>query len=395
MAKGPRTLAVHAGEQPDPATGASAPNIVMSTTFALDEPAGFSINDFDGERPYVYTRWGNPTVNQLEVKLAALEGAEDAIAFGSGMAATTTMLLALLESGDHLVISNVNYAGTAEFVRKTLPKYGIEVTPVDSSDIEAVRAAVRPGTKMVFVETPANPILRLTDLSQVAAIAHEAGALLAVDSTFATPVATQPIAFGADLVVHSLTKYIGGHGDALGGAVIGSEAVLQPIRDDALVHLGGVMSPFNAWLINRGAATLPIRMRAHEETALQVAAFLEDHPRVDGVLYPGLQSHPQHDLARLQMSNYSGMVSFRLANGGAMAERFAKELEIIHYAVSLGHQRSLIYWIDSAAMMDSVFHLSGDARAVYESFAGQGVFRFSVGLEDADDLIDDLERVLD
>lgn len=388
-------MAVHAGEAPDPATGASAPNIVMSTTFALEEPAGFSINDFDGERPYVYTRWGNPTVNQLEAKLAALEGAEGAIAFGSGMAATTTMLLGLLGAGDHLVVSNVNYAGTAEFVRATMPKYGVEVTPVDSSDLDAVRAAVRPGTKMVFVETPANPILKLTDLGRVAAIAHEVGALLAVDSTFATPIATQPIAFGADLVVHSLTKYIGGHGDALGGAVIGSNAVLEPIRDDALVHLGGVMSPFNAWLINRGAATLPIRMRAHEESALQVAAFLEDHPRVEGVLYPGLQSHPQHDLARAQMSNYSGMVSFRVADGAAMAARMAKELEIIHYAVSLGHQRSLIYWIDSATMMDSVFRLTGDARGDYESFAGDGVFRFSIGLEDADDLIEDLERVLD
>lgn len=155
------------------------------------------------------------------------------------------------------------------------------------------------------------------------------------------------------------------------------------------------MSPFNAWLINRGAATLPIRMRAHEESALQVAAFLEDHPRVEGVLYPGLQSHPQHDLARAQMSNYSGMVSFRVADGAAMAARMAKELEIIHYAVSLGHQRSLIYWIDSATMMDSVFRLTGDARGDYESFAGDGVFRFSIGLEDADDLIEDLERVLD
>ena len=392
--KGPRTLAVHAGETPDAATGASAPNIVMSTTFALDEPAGFSISDFDGDRPYIYTRWGNPTVRELEVKLAALEGAEDAVAFGSGMAATASMLLSVLGAGDHVVISNVNYAGTAELARNTLPKYGIDVTPVDSSDLQAIAAALRPSTKLVFVETPANPILRLTDLGAVADLAHDAGALLAVDSTFATPIATQPLAFGADLVIHSLTKYIGGHGDALGGAVLGSTELMTPLRDDALVHMGAVLSPFNAWLINRGAATLPIRMRAHEENALRLAAFLEDHVAVDRVLYPGLASHPQHDLARLQMNNYSGMVSFSVRDGAALAERMTRELDIIHYAVSLGHQRSLIYWIDSATMMDSVFYLAGADRARYADVAADGIFRFSVGLEDADDLIDDLEAVL-
>ena len=337
---------------------------------------------------------GNPTVRQLEEKLAALEGADDALAFGSGMAATTTMLLGHLSAGDHLVVSEVNYAGTAEFVRDTLPRFGIEATPVDSSDLDAVRAAMRPTTKMVFVETPANPILRLTDLAGIASIAHDADALMAVDSTFASPIATRPTAFGADLVVHSLTKYIGGHGDALGGAVIGRAAAIEPLRDDALVHFGGVLSPFNAWLINRGAATLPIRMRAHEENALALARYLEAHPRVDRVLYPGLESHPQHDLACLQMDNFSGMVSFCVSDGAAVARRMAKQLDIIHYAVSLGHQRSLIYWIDSATMTDSVFRLTSDAARRYRTLAGDGVFRLSVGLEDADDLIDDLEPVL-
>lgn len=393
--RGPNTLAVHAGEVPDPVTGASAPNLVMSSTFALDEPAGFSISAFEGERPYIYTRWGNPTVKMLEEKLAALEGAEDCVAFGSGMAATAAVLLASLKAGDHLVISDVNYAGTAELVRNTLPDYGIETTPVDTSDLGAVEAAMRPETRMLWIETPANPILRLTDIAAVAAIAAAHGVPLAVDSTFATPIATQPLALGADFVVHSLTKYIGGHGDALGGAVLGSRERLESLRTHPLEYFGGVISPFNAWLIARGAATLPIRMRAHEQGAKQVAAFLEDHPAVGRVNYPGLASHPQRALAERQMANSSGTLSFQVrGDGEALARRMAKELEIIHYAVSLGHHRSLIYWIETDAMMESTFQLEGEPLAGYRAFAGDGLFRLSVGLEDADDLCQDLYRVL-
>ena len=394
-ARGSNTLAVHAGEAPDPATGASAPNLVMSTTFALEEPAGFSINAFEGELPYIYTRWGNPTVRMLEEKLAALEGAEDCVAFGSGMAATSAVLLAGLKAGDHLVMSDVNYAGTAELARSTLPDYGIETTTVDTSDLPVVQAAIRPQTRMLWIETPANPILRLTDIAAVAAIAAEKDVPLVVDSTFATPIATKPLALGADFVVHSLTKYIGGHGDALGGAVLGSRERVERLRTHALVYFGGVLSPFNAWLIARGAATLPIRMRAHEEGAQRVAAFLEGHPAVGRVNYPGLASHPQRALAERQMANCSGTLSFQVrGDGAALARRMAKELEIIHYAVSLGHHRSLIYWIDTAAMMDSTFHLEGDRLAGYREFAGDGVFRLSVGLEDAADLCADLDRVL-
>ena len=393
--RGPNTLAVHAGEAPDPTTGASAPNLVMSTTFAMEEPAGFSINAFEGELPYIYTRWGNPTVKMLEEKLAALEGAEDCVVFGSGMAATTALLLAGLKAGDHLVMSDVNYAGTAELARNTLPEYGIETTVVDTSDVVAVEAALRRETRMVWVETPANPILRLTDIAAVAGVAAERDVPLAVDSTFATPIATRPLALGADFVVHSLTKYIGGHGDALGGAVLGSRERVEPLRTHALVHLGGVLSPFNAWLIARGAATLPIRMRAHEDGAQRIAEFLEGHPAVGRVNYPGLASHPQHELARRQMANCSGTLSFQVrGNGGALARRMAKELEVIHYAVSLGHHRSLIYWIDTDALMESSFRLEGQQLANYREFAGDGVFRLSVGLEDAQDLCADLDRVL-
>ncbi|MXY04645.1 MAG: aminotransferase class I/II-fold pyridoxal phosphate-dependent enzyme, partial [Gammaproteobacteria bacterium] len=345
--------------------------------------------------PYIYTRWGNPTVKMLEEKLAALEGAEDCVAFGSGMAATTAVLMAGLKAGDHLVMSDVNYAGTAELARSTLPDYGIETTPVDTSDLGAVKAAMRPETRMLWIETPANPIMRLTDIAAVAAIAAAHEVPLAVDSTFATPIATQPLALGADFVVHSLTKYIGGHGDALGGAVLGSRERIEPLRTRPLVHFGGALSPFNAWLIARGAATLPIRMRAHEEGAMKVAAFLEDHPAVGRVNYPGLPSHPQRALAERQMANCSGTLSFQVrGDGAALARRMAKQLEIIHYAVSLGHHRSLIYWIDTDAMMESTFHLEGEPLAGYRAFAGDGLFRLSVGLEDADDLCPDLDRVL-
>ena len=393
--KGIRTRAVHAGETPDPVTGASAPNLVLSTTFTMEEPAGFSISAFDGEIPYVYTRWGNPTIRALEEKLAALEGTEDCVAFGSGMAATTALLFEALKSGDHLVISDVNYAGTAELARGTLPDYGIATSAVDPTDLAAVEAAIRPQTRLIWIETPANPILRLTDIAGVAAIAKRHGVTLAVDSTFATPIATRPVELGADLVVHSLTKYIGGHGDALGGAVLGSRERLEALRTHALIYFGGVINPFNAWLIARGAATLPIRMRTHEEGALQVAKFLEDHSAVARVNHPGLDSHPQRELAKRQMHNTSGTLSFQVhGDGAALARRMAKELEVIHYAVSLGHHRSLIYWIDTDAMMESTFKLTGAQLAHYRQYAGDGVFRLSVGLEDANDLCRDLDRVL-
>ena len=391
---GINTRAVHGGEAVDATTGASAPNIAMSTTFALDEPAGFSIHAFEGDMPYVYTRWGNPTIDMLEGKLAALEGAEECVAFASGMAATSALLMTALNAGDHLIISDVNYAGTAELARSTLPTHGVSTTAVDTSDLAAIEAALRPETRMIWIETPANPILRLTDIAAVAEIAKRRGALLAVDSTFATPIATRPLELGADFVVHSLTKYIGGHGDALGGAVLGSAANVAPLRTHALVHFGGCISPFNAWLIARGAATLPIRMRAHESAARHVAAFLQDHPAVGRVNYPGLASHPQHELAKQQMTNFSGMLSFQAADGEALARRMAKELRVVHFAVSLGHHRSLIYWLDTDALMASTFKLRGEQLAGYREFAGDGLFRLSVGLEDAEDICDDLARVL-
>ena len=391
---GMRTRAIHAGEGPDPTTGASAPNLVMSTTFVVDQPLSFSAANMTDDMPYLYARWGNPTVRQLEHKLAALEGAEACVAFASGMAASTGLLLSSLSEGDHLVISDTNYAGIAELVRDTLPRLGIAVSPVDTSETRNIEAALMPRTRLVWIETPSNPITRLTDIRRAADVAHGAGARLAVDSTFATPVATRPLELGADFVVHSLTKYIGGHGDALGGAVLGHHEAMKDLNVEGVIHYGGSLSPFNAWLILRGAATLPIRMRAHEENTLVVAAFLEAHPQVERALYPGLSSHPQHQLAKRQMDNFSGMIAMRVKDGKAVAARMMQELKIFHYAVSLGHHRSLIYWMATDDLMRSSFRLSGAQREAYERFAGDGVFRISVGLEDAADLCADLDRVL-
>ena len=395
---GPQTRAIHAGEAPDPATGASSPNIVMSSTFVTQKPEGFSAHEMTEESPFIYTRWANPTVRQLEAKLAVLEGAEAGVAFASGMAAASAILFAELSAGDHLVLSDVCYAGIAELARDTLPRLGIAVTKIDTSDLAALEAAMRPETRLVFVDTPCNPLLRLADIAGAAEIAHRHGARLAVDSTFASPFGCRPLALGADYVMHSATKYIGGHGDAIGGLVCGAEGLVRALVSEAVVHYGGVMSPFNAWLILRGAATLPLRMRAHEAGAAAVARWLEAHPRVARVNYPGLQSHPQHALARRQMTNFSGMLSFQVAGdeaaGQAVAERMAGELGIIHYAVSLGHHRSLICWLPTEAMVTGTFSLDTAGAAAYREWAGPGLFRLSVGLEDPEDLIADLDAVL-
>ncbi len=390
------TTAVHAGEFIDPATRASSPNLVMSVTFAPENVTGFSARDEQGYEGHVYGRVSSPTVAQLQDKLAALEGGEAALCFGSGVAAAHALICGRLSRGDHLIVPDANYVGIAELARDTLPRFGIEVSYVDVSDLEAVAAAIRPTTRMLWLETPANPTMKLCDIAALASLAHERGVRdVAVDSTYATPIATQPLKLGADFVVHSLTKYIGGHGDAMGGGVIGRKADLEALNLEATVHFGGVLSPFNAWLILRGAATLPIRMRAHEEAALKVARFLEEHPAVSRVFYPGLASHPQHALAKRQMRNFSGMMTFQTREAGpAIAARMVKQLEIIHYAVSLGHHRSLVYWIGTDDIQASTFRHDAEQLKRYRDYAGDGVFRLSVGIENPEDLIADLARVL-
>lgn len=390
------TRSIHTGEPADPSTQAVEPSLVLSTNFVFDpDSADFSAETLNEKTPNVYARWSSPTVRALEVKLADLEDGEDALCFASGMGAIAALILGTLHSGDHLVLSDVCYAGVAELARNTLPGFGIEVTTANFSDLASVTAAVRPNTRMIWAESPCNPILRLTDIAAVSEIAHSAGAQLTVDSTMATPVATKPLALGADFVVHSLTKYLNGHGDALGGAVIGRREALAKLRQVALVHFGGVLSPFNAWLIRRGLHTLELRMRAHADNASRVASYLESHPAIKRVIYPGLPSHPQYALAQRQMRNASGMLTFQTKEDGAeVARRLYRKLQVFTYAVSLGKQRSLLFYIPTKDILESSFSLQGAALKSYKDFAGDGIFRVSIGLEDPEDLRADLDQAL-
>lgn len=394
---GPMTTAIHTGEPPDPATRASAPALHMSSAFLSDDLAGFSAHDLTEDSPFTYARWANPNVQALEAKLAALQGTEDCHCTASGMAAAAGILLTFLSAGDHLVISDVSYAGVAELARETLPRYGVEVTPVDMSDLTAVAAAIRPNTKLVHTESPANPILRLTDLAAVSKLAREVGALVSLDATFSGPLGIDADALGIDLVMHSITKYICGHGDAVGGAVCGRRDLIKQIRVEAGIHHGGILSPFNAWLIARGLSTFPLRMRAHARGALEVAQWLETQPSVTRVLHPALPSHPQHALAKAQHPKGTGMISFQVgdvATGHRLAEAMIEKLQIIHYAVSLGHHRSLIFWMETDPLMESSYALEGAQKESYRVYAGDGIFRLSAGLEDPEDLIADLAQVL-
>ena len=391
------TLAIHAGESPDPATGATRMPLHMATTFKLPK---FGIKLFDAlmmdsaNPPFAYTRWGNPTLRALEERLSALEGAEAAVVTASGMAAVSALVFTFLSAGDHLIASEVCYAGSVELFGIHLPRFGIEVSLVDTSDLEQVRSALQPNTKMIYAETPANPILRIADISALAEFAHEAGALLAVDSTWASPVLQKPIALGADFVVHSLTKYLNGHGDALGGAVLGVEENVQRIRKEGLVHLGGALSPFNAWLITRGLITLPMRMQQHCHNALNIAQFLESHPKVDKVFYPGLESHPHHELAAKQMSDFGGMLTFQLKGGLGAAITLAEKIKLFSYATSLGHAHSLLFYYPTDMYIDAMPFYTDDQKRRIREWTGEGLIRASIGLESADDLIHDLDQAL-
>jgi cystathionine beta-lyase/cystathionine gamma-synthase len=392
----PTTLAVHAGEFVDPATRASSPNLVMSVTFAPEELTGFSARDEKDYAGFTYARVGSPTVKQLEDKIAALEGGEAALCFGSGVAAAHALIAGRLSGGDHLLMPESNYVGIAELARDTLPRFGIETSYVDMTDLAAVAAAIKPNTKMIWLESPSNPAMIVSDIRALATLAHQKGVRdVVTDSTYATPISTQPLSLGADFVMHSLTKYIGGHGDAMGGCIVGRRQDLAALNIESTVHFGGIMSPFNAWLILRGAATLPLRMRAHQEAALFLAQKLEAHPAVSRVLYPGLASHPQHAIAKAQMKNFSGILTFQThENGEGVARRMIEQLEIIHYAVSLGHHRSLICWIGTDDIEASTFRHGVEAAKRYRSYTGDGVFRLSVGIEDGADLWADLARCL-
>lgn len=377
-------------------TAPVTPDIVLATSFHTHpDLIGFSANDLTHEAPHFYTRWSNPTVAALEAKLAQLEDGEAGLCFASGMAAISALFLTQLRSGDHLILSEVCYAGVAELALDILPKFGIAVSAVDTADPGNVTAAVRPETRLIHIETPANPILTLTDIAAIAGVARSCGAKLSVDSTLATPIATRPLSLGADFVVHSLSKYHCGHGDAIGGAIVGRLADLAEIRKEALIHHGGCLSPFAAWLILRGVETLEARMAIHERNAGIVARFLESHPKVERTYWPGLTSHPQHELASRQMSNFSGMVTFSVGNGMDLARRLAESAETFTYAVSLGKTKSLIFYIASDDIVRSSYHLTPASTARYKDWIGDGAFRISVGLEDPVRLVEELGAFLE
>lgn len=382
------TWAVHGGNRIDAGTGAVRTPLIMANSYLLpDDP---SVMNWSATSGLVYTR--NSSANQvaLEEKLAAMDRGEAAAVFATGVAALHGIFFTLLKSGDHVVVSNVTYEAVWRLFNELLPeRYGIEATFVDVGDLDAVRAAVRPTTKLIHVETIANPTTKVADIAALAQIAHDHGARLTVDGTFTPPPFYRPLEDGADLVVHSLTKYINGHGDAMGGVVIGDAATITRIRHDAIVDVGGVISPFNAWMIMRGSVTLPLRLRQHFESAAKVAAFLAGDDRIAYITYPGLATHPDHELATRQFGGrgYGGMLAFALDGDPATQNRFVANLGIITSAVSLGHDESLIV------------HVGPDARGGSESYPAEflryGHLRLSVGLEDPDDLIADLAAALE
>ncbi len=383
--RGFSTRAVHSGIHIDKGTGAIKPPINMANCYAL--PYDPSTLNWSSSDTLLYTRNGGTNQQYLQEKLADLEGGEDAIVLASGVGALSGLFFSLLQTGDHVVFSSVTYVAVYRLFHELLNnKFKINTTIVDTTDLEAVRKAVTPGTKLVHIETPGNPTLSISDIEAIAKIAHENGALLSVDNTFASPYNTRPIELGADFVVESLTKYINGHGDSLGGAIIGPKKYLDQIRFQAQVNLGATISPFNAWLIARGAATLPLRMRQINESALAIARFLKTVPGVTFVAYPGLEDHPHHDVAARQMHpGYGGVISFGIRGDHDGFNRFVSHLEVITSAVSLGHDESLIVFLGE----------DDERQYLYPEAFHKGFFRFSVGIEDTEDIIEDLRQAFE
>jgi len=361
------TRCIHAGLAPDEGTGAVKRPLVMSNNFRVPF-------DWEGVE-YVYSRDLSPNGRWLEERLVALEGGEDCVVTSSGVSAINGTFLALLNAGDHLLCSEVAYGSVRTMLLEHFPRrFGIQTSLVDTTDPENVKIALTDRTKLIHIETPANPTTSLSDIAAIARIAREAGVLLSVDSTWSGLTNQRPFQLGADLVMHSLSKYINGHGDALGGAVLGPKQLTDLIRRFVVKDLGGCISPFNAWQILRGIVTLPLRMERHNQNALRVAEFLERHPRVAWVRYPGLRSHPQHTTAIRQMQGFAGMLNFDIHGDPQGRRGVVEKLKLFAYATCLGHEESLIM--------------------VYDDYQGHEFFRVSVGLEDPADLIADLEQAM-
>ena len=381
------SLSVHGGNELDSTSGAIRTPIVMANSYLLPEDP--STMDWSDTETRSYTRNSGHNQICLQRKLAALERGEDAAVFATGVAALHAVFFTFLKTGDHVVVGDVTYEAVWRLFAELLPqRYGIEATFVDMGDIDSVRAAIRPNTKIVHTETIANPTTKVADIAALAAIAHASGAMLSIDATFTPPPFFRALEHGADLVIHSLTKYINGHGDAMGGVVIGSRQLLQHIKADALVDVGGTISPFNAWLIMRGSVTLPLRLRQHFSSAELIAAYLESDPRVAYVAYPGLKSHPQHDLAGRQFGGrgYGAMMAFAVEGDPKAQNRFVSNLRVITSAMSLGHDESLIVHVGAKGR--------GGFDKYPEKFQKYGHLRLSIGLEDPGDLIADISAAL-
>jgi len=374
------TRAVHAGQSPDPSNGAIMPPIYQTSTYVQDA-VGSPRQGFD------YARVSNPTRNALQANIAALEGAAHGIAFGSGLAAVDALFKTVLSAGDHLVCGADVYGGVDRMLRTVWSRFGLEFDFVDTSDLDALRAAVRPETRLIHVETPSNPMMTVSDIAGCAAIAGEAGALLSVDNTFATPFLQRPLELGADVVMHSTTKYLNGHSDVIGGMLVTDSGKLDEAFRFQQKTSGAVAGPFDCWLVLRGTKTLHVRMREHCANAKRVAAFLEGHDEIERTLYPGLASHPQHELASRQMRDYGGMVSVELGNY-ERANRFATASRVFQLAESLGGVESLL------SVPASMTHASVPEEKRERLGITPGLVRLSVGIENGDDLVEDLERAL-
>ena len=377
--------AVHGGNRPDETTGAIRTPIVMANSYLLpDDPTTIDHPGYDG---LVYTRETGANQVGLQAKLARLDHGEAAAVFGTGMAALHAAFFTLLDPGHHAIVSNVVYMRVFGLFDSLLPtKLGIDVDFVDITDLDAVRAALRPNTRLIHTEVIANPDLRVADVAALADIAHAAGARLTVDSTFTPPPLLRPLDLGADLVIHSLTKYFNGHGDAMGGAVIGSHDLVEQVRTGPMHHVGGAISPFNAWLIMRGSVTLPLRLQRQCDNAHAIAEFLTADPRVTQVTYPGLPDDPQHARAAAQLNGgYGGVVSFAIAGDHTDRVRFVNDLRVITSAVSLGHDETLIAYEE---------YPEARASAFARPFRTHGLIRLAIGLESAQDLIADLNAAL-
>ena len=377
-----RTKQVHAGVEPDPTTGAILTPIHQSTTFVQE-----SVDEYMA-KGYSYARAGNPTVRAFENKLTALEGGLDTTAYGSGMAATVAVFLALLEAGDHILIADVVYGGTYRFADRFLRKFGVEVSFADAADPDALASAVRDNTRMIFTETPANPTLKLTDLQAVSDLCRRAEVLHVTDNTFLTPYFQRPFELGADVIVHSTTKFLDGHNATLGGAVVVNDAGLQEKIAFARISAGLVMSPMVAWLTLQGSKTLSERMDRQSSNAMEIAMWLRGHPGVEYVNYPGLKEHPQHELAKTQASGFGAMVCFEVSGGVDAGKKLMDSVELWSLAENLGSVESLV--THPATMTHAA--MPHDERVA----AGitDGLVRLSVGLEDVEDLTADLDKAL-